>query len=58
MKDETHDKINSEGNYLYDIDKQVLIRKNDVSVHLKAKSNIYIILIEKLYDLYTRKLSK
>ena len=58
MKDETHDNINSEGNYLYDIDKQVLIRKNDVSVHLKAKSNIYIILIEKLYDLYTRKRSK
>ena len=45
MKDETHEKIYDEvGEYeMYEIEKWLLMKNNDVSVHLKSNSNIYMI---------------
>ena len=59
-EDETNEKSYDEFNEdePYYLEKWVLMKKNDLIVHLKAKSKIYMILNTEWYEFYTRKQSK
>ena len=50
MTNKIHDNIDDEvdEDELYNLDKMILMRNNDVSVRLKSNSNIYIILKDRI----------